>query len=168
MKTRIIGVAAVMLAVASSSVFGGQGRDRSPRGGAGDGLEGRGVQAVLKQLQLSETQKQQVADILAQDREAQKDLITQQAQARLALFNAIHADQFDESAVRAAAQQVAAGEAELAVLRARIVSQVRAILTPEQLSLLAEVREEAQQRLEERLARGAAKAGDWIEAHRSK
>ncbi|HLM59149.1 MAG TPA: Spy/CpxP family protein refolding chaperone [Pyrinomonadaceae bacterium] len=58
--------------------------------------------------------------------------------------------EFDEAAVRSAAQARAAAQVELEVARARAQSQVYAVLTAEQKAKLAELRQQFEQRRRER------------------
>ena len=67
--------------------------------------------------------------------------------ARTALQNAVTADSFDEGAVRQTSVDMAAVEADAAVLRAKVHSEVWALLTPEQQQ---KARELKAQRLERR------------------
>lgn len=53
---------------------------------------------------------------------------------------------FDESAIRMAAERAAAAQIELAVERARLKSQIHAVLTPEQAATAAELRAERGER----------------------
>jgi len=94
--------------------------------------KGAFVQHIAQQLGLSAEQTQQVQGIFANH---QAELTAQRSQlktAHTALFDAIHADTFDENAVRAAAANVAQVEADVAVTRAKMVSEVRNVLTPDQ------------------------------------
>lgn len=89
-------------------------------------------QHMAQKLGLSDEQTQQVQTIFANHKAEMSASMAQMKTARTALFDAVHADNFDESAVRAAAANVATVEADLAVSHAKIASEVRNILTPDQ------------------------------------
>ena len=94
--------------------------------------KGAFVQHMAQQLGLSADQTQQVQGIFANHKAELSAQMTQLKTARTALFDAIHADTFDENAVRAASTNVAQVEADIAVSRAKIASEVRNVLTPDQ------------------------------------
>lgn len=78
---------------------------------------------------------QQIQDIRAIFKAHQQELqgeLTGVEQARTHLFDAIHAETYDEAAIRSASATVSQAETQLAVSRGKIVSEVRALLTPEQ------------------------------------
>jgi protein CpxP len=87
---------------------------------------------MLERLNLTDAQREQVKSI----RESHKNEITAAADkafaAHQALQGAISSEQFDESAIRARSTDVAAADADFAVLQGRIYSEVWQILTPEQ------------------------------------
>lgn len=89
-------------------------------------------QHLAQKLGLSDDQTQQVQGVFANHQAELSAAMGRMKTARTALFDAIHADSFDENAVRAAAANVAAVEADLAVSHAKIASEVKSILTPDQ------------------------------------
>ena len=97
--------------------------------------------AALDGLDLAREQRQQIRAILADHRGSLESLVAAERETREALAAAIRQHVVDEASVRAASAAVAAVDADLAVERARIVSEVGAVLTPEQ-------RARAQQRIE--------------------
>jgi Spy/CpxP family protein refolding chaperone len=109
------------------------------RGPGGGGPLGFPVQA----LELSETQRQQVRATLDANQEAQRALHERAFAARQALEAAIMADVVDEAAIRARSAELGAIEADVAVARARLVSQVFQILTPEQRAQAKAMQQEA-------------------------
>lgn len=117
-----------------------------PRGhgpGRGPGfMDGHRFEHLAERLDLSEGQR---ADL----RQAFTARFEEGAEGRRGLFEArqeldaqIHAESFDEAAIREAAGVLAALEAEMAVERARQVQKMHEILTPEQLAQLEEMRGE--------------------------
>ena len=63
--------------------------------------------------------------------------------------DAVTAAQFDEQAVRAKAAELAAAEADAAVLRAKVHSEVFAVLTPEQQAKAAELEAQREARAQQ-------------------
>jgi Spy/CpxP family protein refolding chaperone len=105
-------------------------------------------QHLAQKLGLSAEQTQQVQGVFANHKAELNTEVDRLKTAKTALFEAVHADTFDESAVRAAAANVAQVEADLAVTRAKMASEVRSVLTPDQQAkakeMLANHRDRAQ------------------------
>lgn len=122
---------------------GGPGGRGGPGGPGGPmGILGPGLRA----LDLTEAQQKQVQAILDGQREEQQAIGEKLRTARQALGEAIAAETFDEAAVRAKAAEVASIEADQAVLQAKTYAAVRALLTPEQVKKLNEMRGRMQDR----------------------
>ena len=146
-----------------------QGQDGRERGGREwrhkGGKEGRGMRGgfggrFAERLNLTDAQKEQMKQIAARYRESTKAL---RQQARAARRNGdtgfMNGGAFDEAAVRAAAQTRANARVELEVARARMRSEMYALLTPEQKSQLATERQQWEQKRQERRARRGADSG---------
>jgi periplasmic protein CpxP/Spy len=115
--------------------FGGPGRGRGGPGGPMGPLGG----LPLRELNLTESQREQVRTIV-ESRESETRAIGERAMAaREALHAATTSPSFDEGLVRARAAEVAAMDADLAVARARIFADVFQILTPEQQAKAKEI-----------------------------
>jgi len=97
-------------------------------------LHGSGMMArrIAERLDLTPQQIQDIRGIFTAHKTELDGELDQVQQARSRLFDAIHADIFDEAAIRSASTAVGQAETQLAVTRGRIVSEVRATLTPEQ------------------------------------
>lgn len=110
----------------------GRGGPGGPGGpGRGPGGPG-GIMPGLRGLELTETQREQVKAALESH---QAEFAAQAAKMRAAheaLQAVIAADTFDEAAIRLKSADVAAVEADGAVLRAKVYAEVWALLTPEQ------------------------------------
>jgi protein CpxP len=125
----------------------GQGRPgmtgrRGPGGPGGPG----GLGLPLRGLDLTDTQREQVRTAVA-GHQAEFDAIrTRMRTARAALHAAVTADTFNEAAVRETSVEVAAVEADGAVLRAKVHSEVWALLTPEQQQKARQLQAERAQR----------------------
>jgi len=129
-KTRAKGFALVAVVIAavsfiplvSSAVMGEEGAAPA----------GRHRSNMATELGLSTQQQQSVKDVFAQSRPQAAPLMKQLKVERRSLRVLIQADTIDEAAIRAQSAKVAAVEADLAVQRAHVAQQMRAILTPEQ------------------------------------
>jgi Spy/CpxP family protein refolding chaperone len=127
-----IGVAGALL-IAASVVFS-QG---PPRGGGGRGHgPGDGSAPFGRDLNLTDEQKTQIKKIQDGFHEADRALFDQLKTLRESAPNPM-SDSFDEAAVRAAAKAKAKIQIELDVSRAKMMSQIASVLTPEQKAQLA-------------------------------
>ena len=108
----------------------------------------------LRELELTDAQREQVKAIMESHRDEQKAAGDKMMAARKALHEAIAAETFNEAAIRAAAGEVGAAEADAAVLQAKIHGEVFAILTPEQVKKAKELRTEMENRMKEGRGRG--------------
>ncbi len=130
----------VLLAASLPALAQGRG-DR--RGGRGAGvMDGHRLEHLALRLDLSDGQREELKQAFIARSEAGDETRRGIFEARRALEERIHADSFDEAAVREAASALAALEADAAVERARQAQKMRQILTPEQLAELDEMREE--------------------------
>jgi periplasmic protein CpxP/Spy len=109
---------------------------------------------LTEKLDLSDQQRQDLAGIFASHKEAMRATFAKMKDARDALDQAIHADTFDETAIRDASAAVAAVEANGAVERGKLFQQVKGILTPEQLQKFEEMRQNRKERMHDRHGRG--------------
>lgn len=90
------------------------------------------VRRIVERLDLTPQQVQDVRAIFKTHQQELQGELTGLEQARTHLFDAIHAETYDEAAIRSASATVGQAETQLAVSRGKIVSEVRAVLTPEQ------------------------------------
>lgn len=125
---------------------------RGPGGSGGPGRPGgpMGVIPGLRALNLSDTQREQIKAVM----DAHKGEFDAQMQkagpARKALNDAVMAESFNEATVRQKAADLATAEADGAVLRAKVFSEVWALLTPEQQTKARELKAQTAQRIGER------------------
>lgn len=119
---------------------GGPGGRFGGRGGPGRGGPG-GILGpmALERLGLDEGQRERVKAVMQSHDAELKGLNDRAFAARGALELAVMADPFDEGAIRARSADTASGEADLAVTRARVRSEVFQILTPEQRAMAKEM-----------------------------
>ena len=140
----------------------GQQPGRVERRGRGDkgmrGMKGGFGGRFAENLNLTDTQKEQMKQISARHRESTKALRQQTPGGRGGDSAFLSGGAFDEAAVRAAAQARANAHVEMEVARARMMSEMYAVLTPEQKTQLAQERQQWEQKRQERRARRGAGA----------
>ncbi len=88
--------------------------------------------AGLRQLDLTDDQRQQIRAAMQSHREEFKAIADRVRKAREAQQAAIEQVPVNEPQIRAASSELAAAEADAAVLRARVHEQVFSLLTPDQ------------------------------------
>lgn len=147
-KTVALAVVSLLLLALSIAVSGQrpQGRGGPPPGGGFPGGPGRdGLGPITRDLDLSDEQKAQIQKITDTSRENMKAL-----QDQLRVLSENEPDSltsgYDEAAVRAAAEAKAKVEVELSVARAKVLSQIGAVLTTEQKAKIVAKRQEFSQR----------------------
>lgn len=147
------GFVAVVLAAGSGLVLAedGQGQRRGP--GPGQGQDGPGMRGPggpmgrgmgmgppgFRELDLSDDQKAQIKTIGESHQAEFKAVGDKMRTAREGMRTLIEADTLDESAVRAKSVEVAAAEADAAILNAKVRAQTLTVLTSEQLAKLKEL-----------------------------
>ena len=134
-----------------------QGREgREGREGRRGGHDRDGGGFMFEQLNLTDAQKEQMKQIAARYRENAKTLHQQLRGSHRDSFDAMSDGAFNESAVRAAAQARAQVQVEMEVARARMMSEMYAVLTPEQKAQLNQLKQQREQKRQERRARRQA------------
>lgn len=147
------GFVAVVLAAGSALVMAQDGQ--MPRRGPGSGMGGppaggmrgpggpmgpmgMGIGPGFRELDLTDEQKAQVKSIVDSHQAEFKAVGEKMHTAREGMQALIEADTLDEAAVRAKSVEVAAAEADAAILGAKIRTQTLQVLTSEQLAKLKE------------------------------
>jgi protein CpxP len=118
---------------------------RGPGGPGGPG----GPLAMLRQLDLTDAQRAQVRQIMESHADELKAVGEKLREAHKAQDDLVTAPNFDESAIRANATQLAGVMADAAVLHAKVHAEVFAILTPEQQAKAAELKAQFQSRMDQ-------------------
>lgn len=132
---------------------GGFGR-RGPDGPGGPGRGGPGgILPGLRGLDLTEAQREQVKGVMESHKAEFDAQLQKLGPAHKALQDTITAETLDETAIRQRAAELAAVEADGAVLRAKVHAQVWALLTPEQQQKARDLKAQADQRRTERRER---------------
>jgi Spy/CpxP family protein refolding chaperone len=108
---------------------GPPGRPASPQGGQGIFMAGLGPVGTV----LTDEQRASFRQAMDAQREKMRDVQTRLGAARRQLLETGLDGTFDEAAVRKQALEVASLEAELSVMRAKALSQLRPPLSPEQI-----------------------------------
>jgi periplasmic protein CpxP/Spy len=152
-RKRLIGgavafAAALLMSVAALGQHGGPGGHRGPGGPGMHGGPGGDLLAhFARELNLTDAQKTQVKQLVDAFQESNKGLHEQLMKAGPdgGPFEGLKDGAFDEAAVRAAAQARANLHVEVEVAHARLMSQIYALLTPEQKAKVAELRQRHEQ-----------------------
>lgn len=126
-------------------------------GRGGHGGPGGILGPAFHRLDLTDAQKTRVQEILDSHRDEMRTLGARAMTAHQALDAATTGDSFDEATVRTRAAELAAIDADMAVMRARVANEVYQILTPDQQKQLTQLRKEMQQRMQEHGARRGPK-----------
>jgi len=135
----------------SGAPVGRQGGGFGPgRGRGGPGGPGGILGPAFERLDLSDAQKARVKEILDSHQNDLRTLGTRSMTAHQALDTATTSDSFDEAAVRTRSAELAAIDADMAVMRARVYNEVYQLLTPDQQKQLKQLRAEMQQRMQDR------------------
>ena len=145
----VIGGAVLVLAMAlvlGADVWaqpGSQGFGGSMGGGRGGMLRG------LRQLELTDAQREQIREIANQNRAAGQEQAEGLRAARMALNEALMADVVNESTIRGLIAQMAPVEADVAVQHAYANAQILQVLTADQRAEWRQQQAEAQERFSE-------------------
>jgi protein CpxP len=114
-----------------------------PMGPGGPGMRGPGG-PIPPGIELTDDQRQQVRSIMESHRDQMQQAGEKMRTAREGMQALIDADTLDESAIRAKSVEVAAAEADAAIMQAKVRAEVFQILTPEQQQKAKEFRESHQ------------------------
>ena len=128
--------------------FGGPGGGPGGRGPGGPGSPMGAINPMLlRQLDLSEAQRERVKEITESRRDEQKALGDRARAAHLALEAAIIAGPLDESTIRGKAADIAAVDADIAVASGRVYNEIFQILTTDQQTTLKKLQAEQAERM---------------------
>lgn len=99
---------------------------------------------ALDTVGATDAQKQQIRSIVQESRPAMQPLRQQLMQERKALRDVMQTSPVNEPAIRAQSARVAQIQADLAVQRAQMGDRIRAVLTPDQVGKLKDLRAQRQ------------------------
>ncbi len=156
--------ATVTMALISGTAYAMPGHGMPGMGGPGAHF-GQGLLKALLDLDLSDAQKHEAALILSKYRDeglARRDALRT---AMEALRGTAEADPFDEEAIRAAFKGVAGAGEEMAVHGAKLVAELKGILTPEQKESLEEHRAARHEKRNGRMGNRVSFLDEWVETH---
>ena len=139
MKVNRFKLLAVVLSVAMSTAAFSQSVVKTAQGMGhrGGGFSARTLGLYTDYLDLTDAQQAQMKDILTKEKSTIRPLMQQLAQGHQQMKQLEQAGTFDEAKVRAAAGQQTQTMTELMVQKARIKSELMAVLTPDQKDKMA-------------------------------
>jgi len=148
-------VSAAMIAVVlvSGTAFAQQAGVDPVRGRGGRMAGGPAAMLPLRQLDLTDAQRTQVQQLVERHRAEVRPLVERLRTATETQRQAMEVVPADEGRIRTAMEQLAQVQADLAVQRARLHSEIVALLTPEQQQRLAQLRAEGAARMQQRRER---------------
>ena len=106
------------------------------------------LEKMAAKLGLSEQQKVKMQEIFKQNREQSKPVFDRFITEKRNLRTLVQAEKTDESAIRAQAAKLAGIEGDLAIQRAHMAKQIRAILNPEQIEKFKAIQKEREQKFD--------------------
>lgn len=149
--------AALVLVAATAVAAPGWGRERGREHARDDlGPAPQVMRTIGRELDLTRDQKRSLRELVRQHADDLRGAARDVGDARRALHEKVLADTPDEAAIRNASEKLGAAIGSTAVLTARLVGEIRPILTPAQRDLLQKVRsrwEERRERRQERIER---------------
>ena len=122
----------------------------------GPGHKGRGMRGdlgglkMLLELKLSDTQQAQMTNIINKYQKERETLRDTTMQARKNLSAVLRAEQFNEEQARKAFREASAARENMFVSRAKMMAELKAVLTPEQLESLKERKAQRIERMRHR------------------
>lgn len=121
---------------------------------------GRLMQRIAAKLNLTSDQRTQIKAVITAEKDTLAPLLTALHDSRKDLRAAIRASDASEASVRAAAAEVAAAEADLAVERMKLYGKIAPILTDAQRQQLADLQARADEFVDNVIARFGAGLGN--------
>ncbi len=150
-RGKVAAAVAALLVVLLVAAAVSEAQRRGGRGGRGGFGGGRPAAMLpLRQLDLSDEQREQIRAAVAESREARRDTARAIRGARRAMAEAVTAEAVDEGRIRSLAADLGRLEGDAAVGRANLRAALWRLLTPEQQARAAEIRAEREARREER------------------
>ena len=146
----LIAVTALLVGGIGAGVYA---QDDGPGWRGPFGHRGRGGFPGLAQLDLSDAQRQQVRDVMQRYRTQMQEAGQRLREAHDAQRAAVDTVPVNEGLIRSTTQALANVQTDMALLRARIHSDVWSLLTPEQQEKAKQLRSEREARMKQRLQR---------------
>ena len=130
---------------------------RMQKHGMGSGFGG--LSAFLN-LKLTDAQQETMTNILNRYREQRESLRDRLMEMREKQMSIVHAETFDEDAARKAFREGSSVREDMFVLRAKMMAEMKAVLTPEQLETLKERKTERFGKMKKRFGPWSGNAND--------
>jgi Spy/CpxP family protein refolding chaperone len=156
--------ATVTMALICGTAYAMPGHGMPGMGGPGAHF-GQGILRALLNLDLTDAQKHEAALILSKYRDEGQERRATLRTAMEDLRGTAEADPFDEEAIRAAFKGVAGAGEEMAVHGAKLVAELKGILTPEQKESLEEHRAARHEKRKGRKGNRVSFLDEWIDTH---
>ncbi len=118
---------------------------------------------VLMELNLTEAQKGQIGEILKKYQVQQEDASKKMQEVRDTLEPVLTASAFNEANIRQACEQAAPTVQDIIVLKAKVMSEIRGVLTPDQIKILEETRAEMKEKMQKRKEFGKQFLSTWLQ-----
>jgi len=144
-KVRIFGVTFVLIMVYCSVVSAGYFKQR---GGGSIPMQGPKLMRILEEIDLSDDQRTKVFNIIKKYRENNKEAMNKMHESRERLADTMQADEYNESSIRDAYKQVASNMEELTVSRAQMFSEIKPVLTHDQIETIKKMKAKMKKRRE--------------------
>ena len=142
------GAALVVAGLGTAALAQGPGGGRGGRGFGPGGLRGSGF--PLAQLELTDAQRQQVRDVRQRHRADMSAVGKRLHEAHAAQRNAVETVPVNEALIRSTSQALSTAQTDMALLQARIHTDVWNLLTPEQQAKARELKAQREARMKER------------------
>ena len=141
---RLLGALALtaLLATAPLTIAGPLAPVHGAHGGHGSGGDHFAmVEVMMDQLDLSDSQRGQIKRLMKQQHDMSKVNRDEMKLRHDELAGLMHADYFDENAIRLVADAVAQAQAEVIMAHAALMWEIRQVLTPEQIEKIKGIHE---------------------------
>lgn len=162
--TLVLSIVLVACVAVGSAVAGHQGGWHG-KGGDGGFHGGRGFTRLLDKLALNADQEREIASILASNREKIGEAVTGIAEARRGVKEAVTAEPYDENAVKQAVQRLSERQEQAALLAAKVLNEVRPVLTAEQKETVKTLSARHAGRMQGFIDGRLERLDDWIAKH---
>jgi len=132
----------------------GPGRRGGPGGFGGPGGPGGPGGLPLQALNLTEAQQDQIKQLMQQSRQQNQNVGEQLRSAMEAQRKAVETIPVDEGLIRSTTQALVDAQTEMAILQARLRSEIFTLLTPDQQAQVRKLQAERNQRAQQEGRRG--------------
>ena len=148
--------------------FAERGQKMGPGAGRMMFMHGKGkgeLPQLLKDLNLTDDQRKQIFDIFSKYWEGHKEVVDNFLGVQKDFSNMILTEDFNEAKVRDMYKQSTAKFEDFVVSRAKMLAEMKAVLTPEQLKLLQDKVPQLLDELQKRIETGHSFMNTWMKFH---